>query len=154
MPENTQKPEQKKSLWKRITASREVSLLLVLIVLCALIELRTPDFLSIENISEILKNNAVIMIMSLGMLCVLLIGGIDISITSTLAFAGMTVGMLLKLKIIQSTALGFLIAIAIGAACGALIGVVIAKGGVIPIIATMGFMYIFRGFAYLVANSQ
>lgn len=147
-------PEKKKSLWKRMNASREASLLLVLIVLCALIEIRSPEFLTLSNIGEILKNNAVIMIMSLGMLCVLLTGGIDISITSTLAFSGMTVGMLFKDKVIQSTGLGFLIAIAIGTACGALIGVIIAHGGVIPIIATMGFMYIYRGFAYLVANSQ
>ena len=152
MPEQT--PEKKRSLWKRITASREASLLLVLIVLCALIEIRSPEFLTFSNIGEILKNNAVIMIMSLGMLCVLLTGGIDISITSTLALSGMTVGMLFKYKVIQSTALGFLIAIAIGAACGALIGVIVSRGGVMPIIATMGFMYIYRGLAYLIANSQ
>lgn len=152
MPEQT--AEKKKSLWKRITASREASLFLVLIVLCALIEIRSPEFLTFSNLGEILKNNAVIMIMALGMLCVLLTGGIDISITSTLAFAGMTVGMLFKYKLIQSTGLGFLVAIAIGAICGAIIGAVVAYGGVMSIIATMGGMYIFRGLAYLAANNQ
>ena len=43
-----------------------------------------------------MKNNAVTMVMALGMLCVMLVGGIDISITSTLALAGMAIGMLLK----------------------------------------------------------
>lgn len=143
-----------KSLWKKITSSREVSLVLVLAVLCILIQLRSPSFLSIQNIFEMLKNNSVIMIMALGMLCVLLIGGIDISITSSLAFAGMTVGMLLKYGVIQSTVLGFLIAMAIGAACGFVVGLIVSKGNVMPIIATMGFMYIYRGFAYLVANSE
>lgn len=145
---------EKKSLWKKITSSREASLIIVLVVLCALIELRSPSFLSPQNIMEILKNNSVIMIMALGMLCVLLIGGIDISITSTLAFTGMTVGMLFKYQVIHSTLLGFLIAIAMGAACGFLIGLIISEGNVTPIIATMGFMYIYRGFAYLVANSE
>lgn len=145
---------EKRSLWKKITSSREASLIIVLVVLCALIELRSPSFLSPQNIMEILKNNSVIMIMALGMLCVLLIGGIDISITSTLAFTGMTVGMLFKYQVIHSTLLGFLIAIAMGAACGFLIGLIISKGNVTPIIATMGFMYIYRGFAYLVANSE
>lgn len=145
---------EKKSLWKRLTGSREASLVLVLIVLCTLISIKNPAFLSVQNILEILKNNAVIMIMALGMLCVLLIGGIDISITSTLAFSGMTIGMLLKYGVIHSTLLAFLISMAIGAACGFLIGMIISKGKVTPIIATMGFMYIFRGFAYLVANSE
>lgn len=144
----------KKAFWKKITGSREVSLIVVLVVLCFLIQLKSPSFLSAQNVMEILKNNSIIMIMALGMLCVLLIGGIDISITSTLAFSGMTVGMLLKTGVIHSTLLGFIIAIAIGTACGLIIGLIISKGRVTPIIATMGFMYIFRGFAYLVANSQ
>lgn len=145
---------EKKSLWKRITGSREASLVIVLVVLCAAVTIKSPAFLTVGNIMEILKNNAVIMIMALGMLCVLLIGGIDISITSTVALSGMTVGMLFKYNVINSTLLGFLIAIAIGALCGLLIGLIISYGNVMPIIATMGFMYIYRGFAYLVANDQ
>lgn len=145
---------EKKSLLKKITGSREASLVIVLIVLCTAITVKSPNFMSVQNIMEILKNNAVIMIMALGMLCVLLIGGIDISITSTLAFAGMTVGMLFKYNVIGNTFLGFVIATAMGAACGLLIGAVIAYGKVMPIIATMGFMYIYRGFAYLVAQEQ
>ncbi|MCF0146611.1 MAG: ABC transporter permease [Eubacterium sp.] len=145
---------QKQSLFKKITSSREVSLLIVLIILLVAVTIKSPDFFTAKNIMEILKNNAFIMIMVLGMLCVLLIGGIDISITSTLAFAGMTIGMMYKNGQLQSTFLGFLIATGMGVACGFMIGIVIAYGRVAPIIATMGFMYIYRGFAYLVANEQ
>ncbi len=145
---------EKKSLWKKITGSREASLVIVLVVLCIVVTIKSPAFMSVQNIMEILKNNAVIMIMSLGMLCVLLIGGIDISITSTLAFAGMTIGMMYKYSVIGSTFLGFVIATAMGAVCGFIIGLIIAYGKVMPIIATMGFMYIYRGLAYLVAQDQ
>lgn len=145
---------EKKSLLKKITGSREASLVIVLIVLLIAISIKNPSFMSMQNILEILKNNSVIMIMSLGMLCVLLIGGIDISITSTLAFAGMTVGMMYKVGTLHSTLLGFVIATLMGIVCGAIIGAIIAYGNVIPIIATLGFMYIYRGFAYLVANDQ
>lgn len=145
---------EKKSLLKRIIRSREASLLLVLIVLCTVIQILSPSFLTAKSILDMLKNNAVIMIMALGMLCVLLIGGIDISITSTSALSGMTVGMLLKYNVVHNTVLLFLIAILTGALCGAAVGLVISKGNVLPIIATMGFMYIFRGFAYLIAKSQ
>lgn len=145
---------QKKSIFKKVTGSREVSLLIVLVVLCIIIQFRSPSFLTIRSIEDMLKNNAVIMIMALGMLGVLLIGGMDISIMSTLAFSGMTVGMLLKYNVIHNALLLFAIAIGVGTLCGFVIGLVIAKGGVLPIIATMGFMYIFRGFAYLIGNSQ
>lgn len=145
---------EKKSIWKRITDSREASLVIVLILLCAAVSIKNPAFLTLNNIAEILKNNAVTMILALGMLCVLLIGGIDISIASTLAFAGMSVGLLFKFGYLESTILGFLLALVIGAACGLIIGLVIGKGKVTPIIATMGFMYIYRGLAYVVGNSQ
>ena len=144
----------KNSLIKRITGSREASLLLVLISLCIIIQILSPSFLTAKSLQDMVKNNAVIMIMALGMLCVLLIGGIDISITSTLAVSGMAVGMLLKYNVIHNTFLLFLIAILIGAVCGATIGLVVSRGKVLPIIATMGFMYIYRGFAYLIAKSQ
>ncbi|MBE5993429.1 MAG: ABC transporter permease [Paenibacillaceae bacterium] len=145
---------EKNSLIKRITGSREASLLLVLIGLCIIIQILSPSFLTAKSLQDMVKNNAVIMIMALGMLCVLLIGGIDISITSTLAVSGMAVGMLLKYNVIHNTFLLFLIAILIGAVCGATIGLVVSRGKVLPIIATMGFMYIYRGFAYLIAKSQ
>lgn len=144
----------KNSLIKRITGSREASLLFVLIGLCIMIQILSPSFLTAKSLQDMVKNNAVIMIMALGMLCVLLIGGIDISITSTLAVSGMAVGMLLKYNVIHNTFLLFLIAILIGAVCGATIGLVVSRGKVLPIIATMGFMYIYRGFAYLIAKSQ
>lgn len=145
---------EKKSIIKKLTGSREALLLVVLVLLCAAVSLRSPSFLSVQSIMEMLKNNAVTMIMSLGMLCVMLVGGIDISIMSTLAFAGMSVGMLLKYGHVSSTLLCFLIAMAIGILCGFLVGIVISRATVPPIIATMGFMYIYRALAYLVGNSE
>lgn len=146
--------EKKQSILKKITSSREASLVIILIVLCLLIQTQSSSFLTVKNIADMLKNNAVTMIGALGMLCVLLIGGIDISIMSTAALSGMIVGLLLKYNIITNTFLLFIIAIAIGTICGAIIGVIIAKGGVLPIIATMGFMYIYRGLAYVISNNQ
>lgn len=146
--------KENKSILKKITGSREASLLIVLILLCVVISFRSPSFMTLKSITDMLKNNAVIMIMTLGMLGVLLVGGIDISIASTLALSGMSVGMLLKYNIVENTFLLFLIAIGVGALCGLIIGLIISKGKVIPIIATMGFMYIYRGLAYMIANSQ
>lgn len=143
-----------KSLIKKITGSREALLVVILVLLFVIVGAISPSFLTLQSIAEMLKNNAVIMIMSLGMLCVMLIGGIDISIMSTVAFSGMTIGILLKYNHISNTLLCFVIAIVIGTLCGFLVGLVISRADVPPIIATMGFMYIYRALAYIVGNSE
>lgn len=142
----------KKSALKKITDSREILLVGILILLFAVVTVISPSFLTPKSIMDMLKNNAVTMVMALGMLCVMLVGGIDISIMSTLALSGMSVGMLLKYEVITSPVLAFLISIAIGTACGLLVGLVISRANVPPIIATMGFMYVFRAMGYLVSN--
>ena len=134
---------EKKSVIKKITGSREALLAIIVIVLFAVVTAISPSFLTPKSLMEMLKNNAVTMVMSLGMLCVMLVGGIDISIMSTLALSGMSIGMLLKYGHITSTLLAFIIAMAIGIACGLVVGLVISRANVPPIIATMGFMYIY-----------
>lgn len=143
---------EKKSFIKKITGSREALLCIILIVLWIAIGIKSPSFLTVKSILDMLKNNAVTMTMSLGMLCVMLIGGIDISIMSTLALSGMSIGMLLKNGIISNTFLVFAIAVGIGLICGFLVGFVISRAEVPPIIATMGFMYVFRAMGYLVSD--
>ena len=144
---------EKKINLKKITKSREASLVIVLIVLCAVAGILSPAFLTVSNMLQIFRNNALTLIMALGMLCVLLTGGIDISISSVLAFAGMTVGMLMKHDILHNTFLLFVIALLIGLACGMINGLIISKARVAPIICTMGFMYIWRGLAYVISNN-
>lgn len=148
------KMKQKKSIIQTITASREASLLIVLVLLCVVITIKSPSFMTYKSITDMLKNNTATMIMAVGMLGVLLVGGIDISVASTLALAGMSVGMLMKYGVVTNTLALFLIAIAIGGVCGLINGLIVSKGKVLPIIATMGAMYIYRGLAYLVANEQ
>ena len=137
---------------KKLTGSREFLLFIIVIAMFAIVSVVNPVFFSFNAVTDMLKNNAVTLVMALGMLGVMLVGGIDISITSTLALSGMTIGMLLKYNHISSTLLAFVIAIAIGPACGALVGLLISRAGVPPIIASMGFMYIYRAMGYLISN--
>lgn len=137
---------------KKLTGSREFLLFIIVIAMFAIVSLINPVFFSFNAITDMLKNNAVTLIMALGMLGVMLVGGIDISITSTLALSGMAIGMLLKYGHIASTPLAFLITMGIGTACGALVGLLISRAGVPPIIASMGFMYIYRAMGYLISH--
>ena len=146
--------EKKKFNIKNLTSSREMSLVLILVVLIMFIQLRNRSFLSITNINDLITNAVMMGILAVGMMCVLLIGGIDISIGSTIAFSGMTVALMLRANPGIPTILAFIIGIIVGALCGLLVGLIIAKGKVIPIIATMGLMNIYRGATYLIANNQ
>lgn len=139
---------------KKLTSSREMSLVIVLAVLCGFIQFRNSTFLTVSNINDLLINATMMSIMAIGMMCVLLIGGIDISVGSIVALSGMVTALVMRDNQGVPVLISFLIAILVGLACGFLNGLVIAKGGVSPIIATMGFMNIFRGATYLVANNQ
>ncbi len=139
---------------KKLTSSRELSLVVVLIVLCIFVQMRNSVFLQPSTIEAMFKNYAVVMILALGMMCVLLIGGIDISIGSVLAFSGMASALLMRDHPGIPVIGGFLLSMLFGTLLGLVIGLVIAKGKVLPIVATLGFMNIYRGLTYLIANSQ
>ena len=143
-----------RTFWKRLTNSRETTLFLVLAVICAFIQLRNHTFLTAKTIEDMLKNYSTTITLSLGMMSVLLVGGIDISVASSLAFSGMCASLLMREGVYSSTLVMFLVSIAIGTFCGLIVGSVIAYGDVIPIIATLGLTNIFRGATYLVSDSQ
>lgn len=143
-----------KGKFAEILRMREVSLLFVLVLLCAVIQLRNSQFLTANVINGIFKNYAYTMVMSFGMLLVLLIGGIDISVGATLALSGMTSAIMMKEGILTSALSVYAVSTLIGTVCGLLIGLVIAKGKVIPIIATLGFQYIYRGLTYAISDSD
>ena len=87
------------------------------------------------------------------MMMVLLTAGIDLSIGATVALAG----MVSALTVFAHPSLSPLLSLPwrgwpSGAVCGALIGVLIARFNILPIIATLGFMNIIRGVTYLVSG--
>ena len=142
-----------RSLFSRLRRSRELSLLIVVLVLILFIGLRSPQFLTASNLNDMLINYSVTMILSLGMMGVLLIGGIDISIGSILALSGMSAALVLRDVPQLPISLFFLIAVLVGALSGFLNAAVITWGGVPAIICTLGLMNILRGTTYLVARN-
>lgn len=146
---------QKKNRLGNLLRSREASLLLVMALLVGLIQWRSSGkFLSGLVIGQLLQNYSYIMVLAFGMLLVLLIGGIDIAIGATVAISGMSTCLMMRDGLITSAPLAFAASIGIGLVCGYAIGLVIAKGKVIPIIATLGAQYIFRGLTYYVSDSD
>ena len=132
-----------KSFYAFLIEHRELPLLAVLALLLAVVNVRVPGYLA-NSWLNVLKNGSINMVMCCGMLCVLLVGSIDISTTAVLAFAGAVAGKLMGLGVIQNTLLMFVLGIAIGAAIGAVNGVLMSYGRVIALIVTLGTSYIVR----------
>ena len=149
-----QKTLLKNSRLGELLRSRESSLLLVMVLLCALIQWRSKGvFFSGTVISQLTQNYAYTAVLAFGMLLVLLIGGIDISIGAIVALSGMSTSLLMRDNIIKDPLVAYLFSTMVGAICGLIIGIVISKGKVIPIIATLGMQYIFRGLTYFISGT-
>ena len=113
-------------------------------------------------------------ILAAGMMCVLLVGSIDISITGIMALSAMIAAMVMRqsLVVTDSTVvvdgvetavrtktglpliLIVLIAMGVGGLCGAANGAIIAYGKVLPVVATLGMQYILYGFSHVVSSGQ
>ena len=124
---------------------REVPLSLVLILLLIGVNIRIPGYLS-SNYMNILKNCTLNLVMAAGMLCVLLIGSIDISVAAVLELAAAVAGVLMRDGYITSTVMMFVVGIALGAFIGLINGVLMSYGRVLPIIVTLGMTYMARAF--------
>ncbi len=137
--------KQKKSIsfYSVIARYRELPLIGILILLLALVSVLVPGYLK-ASYMNILKGGSIELVMACGMLCVLLIGSIDISVAGVLAFSGSLAGMLMRDGYIHSIFGMFVVGIGVGALFGALSGVLVAYGKVLPIIVTLGMSYVAR----------
>lgn len=131
---------------------RELGLLVFIVLLGAAFQLGNRNFLSLENINDMLTNTAILAILAVGMTMVILTRGIDLSIGATIALSGMIAALTVKAFPAIHPLLSLLEGMAVGFAAGSLIGLLVARFDVLPIIATLGMMNILRGVTYLVSR--
>jgi rhamnose transport system permease protein len=146
--------EKKTSKLAAISKFRELGLLAFIILLCLLVQVRNPSFLSFENINDMLTNTAILSILALGMMLVLITRGIDLSIGATLALSGMIAAQTVNANQSLHPIFAILLGISIGIVCGIVIGFLVSKLGTLPIIATLAMMNIFRGLTFTVSDGQ
>lgn len=128
---------------------RRYGLLLSFLVLSLGVAVVTPNFLSAQNLLNILRQSSIIGIMAIGTTFVIVGGGFDISVGSTLALSA---ALALGLQSSMHWALAACLALAAGALIGLVNGILSAKIYIVPIITTLGTMTIVRGLVYLYSN--
>jgi ribose transport system permease protein len=124
-----------------------------LVVLCAVFAVLSPYFLSIRNALNVIDQVTVLGIMAIGMTAVIVIGGIDLSVGSTLALSMMCMGWLANEKGLPFPA-AIVLAVVVGGLCGLGNGLLITRAKLPPFIATLAMMTIARGLANIITNGE
>lgn len=131
-----------------------------LIAIIVVFSFLSPNYFAVSNFLTMSSHVALFAILAIGMLLVILNGGIDLSVGSTLGLSGVVAGFLMQG--VTLTSLGVVLyppvwvvvvlSIALGALIGLVNGVLIARFKVPAFVATLGVMYVVRGIALLMTN--
>ncbi len=141
------------SVVSRVLRSDYLGLLVVLLALCLVFGTLSDRFFTLRTFATVANQVPDLAVVAIGMTFVLIVGGIDLSVGSVLALAGVLLGTGLSE---WSLSLGLAAAVAIlaGVLCGLLNGAVSVFFSVPSFIVTLGTLEMARGAAYLVTGSR
>ena len=129
-----------------------LGLVVIFIVFAVICSMMGKNFLTLNNMFNIITQASIISIIAIGASLVIVTGGIDLSVGSIVGFVGIFGGLILKAGM-PLIAMGIL-CIAAGAAFGLVNGCLVSYGKVPPFIVTLGAMQIARGLALLINGGQ
>jgi ribose/xylose/arabinose/galactoside ABC-type transport system permease subunit len=133
-------------------SGRRLGTLAGLFALCLLLWALTPHFLTVSNLLNVLEQTAINAVIAAGMTFVIVSGGIDLSVGSLVAVAGVVLASALHQGLPIPIALAA--SLGVGFGFGLLNGVAITWGRLPPFIATLGMMSIARGCALLFTEGR
>lgn len=125
---------------------RNGGIIIGLLIICAILGFMTDSFLTIRNFSNIMRQISVNVILACGMTMIIILGGIDLSVGSTIAIAGCLCCGLITNSGVPSY-LAIVISIAAGTMVGVFNGLVVSRTTIPPFIVTLAMMNVGRGFA-------
>ena len=131
---------------------REALLALAILASLCLIASRFPAFIQPASLANVFNDTAPLMILVIGQVIVILTKCIDLSVAANLALTGMIAALMngagVPLPLILATV------VMIGAALGALNGILVWKVGIPSIVVTLGTMTIYRGIIFLLTDGK
>ena len=143
---------EKKGTGKKLLASKEFTLIIVWAVIVLIFFFINKNYLSLDNIRNIFNSAFVMGTIAVGMSCLLISGGIDLSAGNTGMMAGVIIAFLLQAKMPWVPAL--LITLVFGAVTG-LINAAFANGlNFMPFISTLAISTAYGGLALVLTNAQ
>jgi len=138
---------------RKILAVREAGLAGVLLLLVLFLTWRSPYFLTHGNLIVVGRQASLSLIIAVGMTFVILAGGIDLSVGSTVALVSILAG-----EFMVSAHLNYVIAAVLAVLCGVIVGLVngaiIASTAIPPFVVTLGMLAVARGLALGITQGQ
>jgi ribose transport system permease protein len=138
------------SIAVRALISPEISLVIAIVVLSAIIEIRNPVFLKYDNLILVLKAASATFVMAAAMTFVLISGGIDLSVGSMSALGGVVAAMALVAGV--PIPLAILLAILVCGIFGLTNGLLVAWARIPALIVTLGALYYIRGIELVITG--
>lgn len=129
---------------------REFSTLVAIIITFAFFGIMNSAYFSVANISTIVTQSVTYGLMGIGMTCVIITSGIDLSVGSALALIACVAAQLAKAGL--PIPIWIVLCLAIGFVLGSINGFLISSLHLQPFVATMGTMSIYRGVAYVITG--
>ena len=133
--------------------ARRFGTLIGLVLLCAVLWILTPHFLTVSNLLNIAQQTSINAIVAAGMTFVIISGGIDLSVGSIVALSGVVLGVVLQMNQ-PPLVTPIFAALAAGVGCGLLNGLLISFGRLPPFIVTLGMMSVARGAALVFTEGR
>lgn len=134
---------------------KKYNVLCLLIIFMIISTILSPNFLTVGNILNLLQQASIPGIVAIGMTLVILLGGIDLSVGSVLAFSGMMASLTAnKIAGTSGIILAIIVGLVVGVLMGALTGVLISKFKLPDFIASLAMMEIARGAALLTTSGN
>ena len=131
----------------------ELRMLLLFVLLCIVLGVVSPHFLSLGNVLNLMDQAVVTGIAAIGQTFVVLVGGIDLSVGSITGVGGIFLGLAINsmgMPIIPAV----LVAIFGGGLLGLVNGLLVTRGRIAPFIVTLGMMSIGRSMAFVLTNGN
>ena len=136
----------------RILRSREIVVLLLLIILITAIGIINPVFLQVDSLQNILNSSLILIIVGIGEMFVILTRGIDVSVGSIMGLSAVILGTALNAGI--SLPVSIILAILTGLVAGAINGIGVTLLRVPPIIMTLGTLGAYRGLMQIITGGS
>ena len=137
---------------KKIRMTQTSLLVIMLLAIILVASISSPNFLTWRNVKNILNQNAVIGILTIGMAIVMIAGGIDLGVGHLVSFTACFMALLLRNGVPEPAAV--IASLAVSTACGFLTGMIIANTTAQPFIITLGMMNVYKAAALITANGS
>lgn len=134
-------------LWT-LVRYREAGISIFILILVFVVTLRAPSFLTTDNFNDILLNISILTIMALAQTMVIITHGIDLSVSAMIGLVAMMVAFVVKQNPEMPVVFAVLLGMILGSVLGMFNGLIITRGNVPPIIATLGTLSIYRGLVF------